>query len=586
MLAEGTNITIYAGSGCVNAHDEVVELAQRLKAPVAHTSRGKDQIEYDNPNNVGMTGVIGMESGYHAILNCDTLLLLGTDFAWRQFYPDHAKIIQVDIDSTHVGRRHPVDLGVVGNIKDTLQALLPRVAQRENATFLNSYVERHKKALKAQAERATPGHRGKIPGQYLTSIINRLANKDALFTADDGTPLCWMLRMVEANGKRRMFGSLLHGTMASSIGNAIGLQKAQPGRQVIALAGDGGFTMLLGDAITTIQEKLPIKIAVYDNGKLGFVELEQKGEGLLPVYTDLLNPDFGKVAQAMGLWGRTVSKADELEGAVAEWLGQPWSGAAQCQGRADGTRDAAAHIGRERLWDGNVFSQGRHAWTGGRCFRNDRAITLPEREGQSGAPVNSILICRDCDTVYRAIPLRRGDVALCRRCDAVLARYFGVKVESGLALVCAAAIFFAIANLTPTLSIDVAGVETEANIWLAVRSLQRGWISVAAFGLAFTTFLIPGVQIALLFWLLLFARLGRRPPGFGAIMKLLHRIRPWSMTEVFLLGALVAIVKLANWVPITAGAGIWAIAALTVVLALLGRCDPASWWSIAPGGKL
>src|SRR3984885_6941877 len=195
MLAEGTNITIYAGSGCVNAHDEVVELAQRLKAPVAHTSRGKDQIEYDNPNNVGMTGVIGTESGYHAILNCDTLLLLGTDFAWRQFYPDHAKIIQVDIDSTHVGRRHPVDLGVVGNIKDTLQALLPRVADRKDAAFLNTYVERHKKALKAQAGRAVPGPRGKIPGQYLTSIINRLANQSALFTADDGTPLVGVLGM-------------------------------------------------------------------------------------------------------------------------------------------------------------------------------------------------------------------------------------------------------------------------------------------------------------------------------------------------------------------------------------------------------
>src|ERR1700687_1961659 len=323
MLAEGTNITIYESSGCVDAHDEVVELAQRLKAPVAHTSRGKDMIEYDNPNNVGMTGVIGTESGYHAILNCDTLLLLGTDFAWRQFYPDHAKIIQVDIDSAHIGRRHPVNLGVVGNIKDTIQALLPRGAQRGDATFLNTYVERHKKALKAQAGRATPGHGGKIPGQYLTSIINRLANQEAVFAADDGTPLVWMLRMVEANGKRRMFGSLLHGTKATSLWNAIGLQQAQPGRQVIALAGDGGFSMLLGDVLTTVQENLPIKIAVYDNGKLGFVELEQKGEGLLPIYTNLTNPDFGKVAEAMGLWGKTVSKAEDLEGAVGEWLAPP-----------------------------------------------------------------------------------------------------------------------------------------------------------------------------------------------------------------------------------------------------------------------
>src|ERR1700683_2969244 len=199
--------------------------------------------------------------------------------------------------------------------------------------------------------------------------------------------------------------------------------------------------------------------------------------------------------------------------------------------------------------------------------------------------MNSILICRDCDTVYRSIPLQRGDLALCRRCNAVLARYFGADAQSGLALIIAAAIFFAIANLVPILSIEVGGVETKANIWFAVRSLQQGWISFAALGLAFTTFLIPAAQIALLFWVLLFARFGLRPPGFGPIMRLLHQTRPWSMTEVFLLGALVAIVKLANWVPITAGAGIWAIAALTAVLALLGRCDPASWWSIAPAVK-
>ena len=199
--------------------------------------------------------------------------------------------------------------------------------------------------------------------------------------------------------------------------------------------------------------------------------------------------------------------------------------------------------------------------------------------------MNPILICRDCDTVHRAIPLSKGDAALCRRCDAVLARHLGANVDSGLALVCAAAIFFAIANLTPILSIDIGGIETKANVWFAVRSLEHGWISVAALGLAFTTFLVPAVQIALLFWVLVFARAGYRSPGFGPIMRLLHHMRPWSMTEVFLLGALVAIVKLANWVPIAAGAGIWAIAALTTVLAILGRCDPASWWSIAPSAR-
>ena len=323
ILMEGTDVTIYAGSGCVNAHDEVVELARRLKAPVAHTTRGKDAIEYENPYNVGMTGVVGMEAGYHSILNCDTLLLLGTDFAWRQFYPSHSKIIQVDIDPTHIGRRHPVDLGIVGNIEDTIQALLPRITQKTNSKFLDTYVQRHKTSLETQAKRAVPGHHGKIPGQYLTAIINRLAHNDALFAGDDGTPVVWLHRLVEANGKRRMFGSLLHGTMASAVGTAIGLQQSQPGRQVIAMAGDGGFAMLLGDVLTLVQESLPIKIVVYDNGKLGFVELEQKGEGITPVFTDLKNPDFGQVAEAMGLWGKTVSKADQLEGAVEEWLAQP-----------------------------------------------------------------------------------------------------------------------------------------------------------------------------------------------------------------------------------------------------------------------
>src|SRR5580692_7627038 len=250
LLSKGSNVTIYAGAGCAGAHDEIVQLAGLLQAPVAHTSRGKDVLEYDNPNNVGMTGVLGMESGYQAILNCDTLLLLGTNFAWSQFYPSRATIIQIDIDPGHLGRRHPVELGVVGNIKDTLQALLPRIPQRKDSSFRDAYVQRHEKALKAQSARATPGKRGMIYGQYLASVINRKAAEDALFAADDGTCGVWMLRIIEANGKRRMFASLLHGTMASGIGTAIGLQTCQPGRQVVCVAGDGGITMLMGDLIT------------------------------------------------------------------------------------------------------------------------------------------------------------------------------------------------------------------------------------------------------------------------------------------------------------------------------------------------
>jgi pyruvate dehydrogenase (quinone) len=270
-----------------------------------------------------MTGVVGMEAGYQAILNCDTLLLLGTDFAWAQFYPKHATIIQVDIDPTHIGRRHPVTLGVVGNIKDTLQALLPRLQQREASPFREHHIQLHEKALKAQAARSVPGHKGRIPGQYLTSLIDRFASADTLFTGDDSTALVWLLRIVKANGKRRMFGSLLHGTMATAMSTAMGLQLAYPGRQVIAMAGDGGFAMLMGEILTLVQESIPIKIVVFDNGKLGFVELEQKGEGLLPVFTDLKNPNFGKLAEAAGLWGREVTDAADLETAIQEWLAAP-----------------------------------------------------------------------------------------------------------------------------------------------------------------------------------------------------------------------------------------------------------------------
>jgi pyruvate dehydrogenase (quinone) len=323
ILNRSDAITIYAGAGCAGAHDEVVATAARLRAPMAHTSRGKDFVEYDNPFNVGMTGIIGGAAGYHAILDCDALLLLGADFAWTQFYPDKAKIIQIDADPTHIGRRHPVTIGAVGDIKTTLEALLPRLDQHDDNSFLVTHVERFQKdRASAMAETASGPDAG-ITGTYLTKIVNKHADADALFAADDGTPTVWMLRHIDTGGKRRTFASLLHGTMAGGLASALGLQKSQPGRQVICLAGDGGFTMLMGDLLTTLQENLPIKIVVYDNGKLGFVDIEQKAAGLVPVYTDLKNPDFGDVAKAMGLWGRSVSKAGELEDSVQAWLREP-----------------------------------------------------------------------------------------------------------------------------------------------------------------------------------------------------------------------------------------------------------------------
>src|SRR6201994_2910758 len=320
---ESDAITIYAGAGCEGAHDEVVATAARLKAPMAHTSRGKDFVEYANPYNVGMTGIIGQPAGYHAVLDCEVLLLLGADFAWSQFYPDKAKIIQIDADPTHIGRRHPVTIGAVGDIKTTLQALLPRLEQHDDGVFLAGHVGRHQEDVATAKAETASGSDAAISGTYLTKIINKHAAEDALFAADDGTAAVWMLRHIDTNGKRRTFASLLHGTMAGGMPSALGLQKCQPGRQVICLAGDGGFAMLLGELLTTVQEKVPIKIVVYDNGKLGFVDIEQKAAGLVPVYTDLKNPDFGAVARAMGLGGRHVAGAGELEESVKDWLAEP-----------------------------------------------------------------------------------------------------------------------------------------------------------------------------------------------------------------------------------------------------------------------
>jgi len=322
ILNEGKNIAIYGGSGCQGAHDEIVELASKLKAPVAHTSRAKDFLEYDNPHNVGMTGMLGNAGGYHTIRTCDTLLLLGCDFAWRQFYPDNARIVQVDVDPTHLGRRHPVDLGVVGDIKATVAALLPRVKARSEGGFHDDCVDRHAKAMAALEKRAT-AHEGKIHPQYLATLIDKHAAADAIFTADGGSPTVWLLRHVKANGKRRTLISLTHGTMANAMPQALGAQRAFPGRQVISMSGDGGLAMMMGDLLTAIQEKIPLKIVVFNNSALGFVELEMKVEGLLNAYTDLVNPDFSRVAEAIGFHARRVEKAADLDGAVKDWLAQP-----------------------------------------------------------------------------------------------------------------------------------------------------------------------------------------------------------------------------------------------------------------------
>jgi pyruvate dehydrogenase (quinone) len=321
LLNAGDKIAIYGGAGCEGAHDEVVAVAETLRAPVAYTSRGKDFLQPDNPHGIGLTGLLGNEAAYSAVLNCDTLLLLGADFAWRQFYPNQAKIVQVDNESAHLGQRHPVAVGVTGDIKPTLEALLPRLKPREASRFYDSTLEHyHKVSAHHAAAAAKPGPGQAIPGKLVATVVDQLATEDAVFCADDGTAAVWMIRHIRSNGKRRTFASLLHGTMASGMASALGIQKAQPERQVIALVGDGGFAMLMGDLLTCVQENLPIKIAVFDNGKLGFVEIEQKTEGMVDLYTDLKNPDFGELAKVCGLWGAQVDRADRLEDAIAQWL--------------------------------------------------------------------------------------------------------------------------------------------------------------------------------------------------------------------------------------------------------------------------
>jgi pyruvate dehydrogenase (quinone) len=321
-LNSASRITVYGGSGCAHAHDQVVALAARLQAPVARTSRAKDFLAHDNPYDVGMTGVFGARGGYQAVADCDTLLLLGCDFAWRQFYPARAKIIQIDVDGAHLGRRHPVDIAAVGDIGPTIDALLPRLKPRSDRAFLDGALRLARQSEEKLERRAVASVKAVHP-QFLVETIAAHAAPDAVYTADGGSPMVWCLRHVPSTGANRTIVSLSHGTMANAMPQALGAQAAYPNRQVISLSGDGGLAMLLGDLLTTVQEKLPIKVAVFNNGSLGFVELEQKVEGLLDAYTDLHNPNFARVAEAIGIFGLRVEDSGGLPEAVQAWLKTP-----------------------------------------------------------------------------------------------------------------------------------------------------------------------------------------------------------------------------------------------------------------------
>ena len=261
LLNRSERITILGGAGCAGAHDELVELAGKLQAPIVHAMRGKEFIEYDNPFDVGMTGLLGFSSGYHAMMNCDVLLMIGTDFPYQQFYPKNATIVQIDVRGEQLGRRAKLDFGFVGDTKTTLRALLPKLEQNQYETHLKKSVEHYQDARKGLDELATPNS-GKKPihPQYLTRVLDRLAAEDAVFTCDVGTPTIWAARYLTMNGKRRIIGSFTHGSMANALPQAIGAQVSYPGRQVISMSGDGGLSMLMGDLLTLRQQKLPVKI--------------------------------------------------------------------------------------------------------------------------------------------------------------------------------------------------------------------------------------------------------------------------------------------------------------------------------------
>jgi pyruvate dehydrogenase (quinone) len=321
LLNSARRVTLFCGRGCAGAHDSLMKLAEILKSPIVHALGGKDHVEYDNPYDVGMTGFIGFSSGYAAMHACDVLLMLGTDFPYKQFLPDDARIAQVDIRPENLGRRCKLDIGLVGDVGATIEALLPRLAPKSTRKYLDDSLAHYRKARAGLDElaRGTPGNKPIHP-QYLARLLSEQAADNAVFTADVGTPTIWAARYLKMNGRRRLVGSWVHGSMANAMAHAIGVQASQPGRQVVSMSGDGGFAMLMGDLITLTQMKLPVKVVIFNNGVLGFVALEMKAAGFIETGVDLQNPDFAAMARAMGIHAVRVEDPGDLPNAIRDVL--------------------------------------------------------------------------------------------------------------------------------------------------------------------------------------------------------------------------------------------------------------------------
>lgn len=324
MLNRARRVTLLCGRGCAGAHAQMLRFADTLAAPIVHALGGKEHVEYDNPYDVGMTGLIGFSSGYRAMLNCDMLLMLGTDFPYRQFYPTGVPVAQIDLRPEHLGRRCKLDLGLVGDVAPTLDALFPKLERKQDRAHLEDNLAHYRQARRGLDELAV-GHPGRKPihPQYLAKTIDELAAGDAVFTADVGTPTIWAARYLKMNGRRRLIGSWVHGSMANAMAQAIGAQAACPGRQIVSLSGDGGFAMLMGDFLTLTQQELPLKVIIFNNGTLGFVELEMRTAGLLETGVELRNPDFAAMARACGVHAARVEDPAELRDAAGDILAHP-----------------------------------------------------------------------------------------------------------------------------------------------------------------------------------------------------------------------------------------------------------------------
>lgn len=323
QLAELINgskkVTIYCGIGAEHANKEVVELSQYLKAPVGYSFRGKMSIQPNNPNEVGLTGLLGLPSAHHAMHEADLLLLLGTDFPYEKFMPVKNKIIQIDESPERLGRRAKLELGLTGDVKETIKALLPLLEKKTDTDFLKQQLEFYEKVKENQLTYVKdPGTENAIQPEFVTYTIDKLAKKDAVFTVDTGMCCVWGARYITGTGERKMLGSFNHGSMANAMPMAIGASLAYPGRQVIAMCGDGGLSMLLGDMATIFQYKLPVKIIVFNNRSLGMVKLEMEVGGMPDNETDMVNPDFAMIAHAMGYPGKNIHQPEEVENALKE----------------------------------------------------------------------------------------------------------------------------------------------------------------------------------------------------------------------------------------------------------------------------